>query len=64
MYHSRKAGRPVTTALFWMMSLTGSIILLAYFALSPKRDMIGLLSNFFPMFVSAYNLYLELTSQR
>jgi len=61
MYHSRKAGKPVTPRIFWLMSMAGSVILLTYFIFSPKQDMVGVLSNLFPAFIAAYNLYLDLT---
>ena len=61
MHYSRKARKPVTPRIFWLMSMAGSIILLTYFAFSPKQDMIGVLSNLFPSFIAGYNLYLDLT---
>jgi lipid-A-disaccharide synthase-like uncharacterized protein len=61
MYYSRKAGKPVTPRLFWVMSMAGSLILLTYFIFSAKhRDMVGVLSNLFPSLIAAYNLYLDL----
>ncbi|MGD0089262.1 MAG: lipid-A-disaccharide synthase N-terminal domain-containing protein [Planctomycetota bacterium] len=61
MYYSRKAGQPVTPRIFWLMSMAGSVMLLTYFIFSPKhRDMVGILSNLFPCFIAAYNLYLDL----
>jgi lipid-A-disaccharide synthase-like uncharacterized protein len=61
LYYSRKAGKPVTPRLFWIMSMAGSAILLSYFLFSPKQDLVGVLSNLFPAFVAAYNLYLDLS---
>ena len=61
MYYSRQAGKPVTPRIFWVMSMAGSVILLTYFTFSPKQDMVGILSNLFPAFIAAYNLYLDLT---
>jgi lipid-A-disaccharide synthase-like uncharacterized protein len=55
---SQKAGRPVMTRWFWFMSLTGSILLLSYFTFG-KNDSVGVMSNLFPMFVAAYNLFLD-----
>jgi lipid-A-disaccharide synthase-like uncharacterized protein len=45
---------------FWLMSLGGSILLLAYFIFG-KNDSVGILSNAFPAGIALYNLYLELT---
>jgi len=59
MYSSRKAGRPVTTAWFWIISFFGSLLCLAYWVFSPKRDSVGVFQNLFPAFVALYNLYLE-----
>jgi lipid-A-disaccharide synthase-like uncharacterized protein len=56
---SKGAGRPVMPRLFWYMSATGSVILLAYFIFG-KNDSVGILSNLFPLFVALYNLYLDI----
>jgi len=60
-YYSRKAGVPVTPRSFWIMSIIGSLMTLAYFLFSPKRDMVGIIQNIFPSVIASYNLYLELT---
>ncbi len=60
---SRKQGRPVMPALFWYMSITGSVLLLAYFVFG-KNDSVGILSNLFPFTVALYNLYLHRRTQR
>ncbi len=57
LYASRRAGRAITTPLFWQMSITGSILLLLYFTFG-KNDSVGILSNLFPFTVALYNLYL------
>ena len=57
---SRRARRPVTPVAFWVISCFGSLLLLSYFALSPGRDPVGLLSNSFPMAVATYNLTLAM----
>ena len=57
---SRRASRSVTTPTFWLMSLCGSLLLLAYFALGPHRDVVGIFSNLFPMGVAGYNLSLHM----
>ena len=58
-YYSRKAGRPITPRLFWVMSMVGSITTLTYFIFSPKQDMVGIMQNLFPFMIAAYNLYLD-----
>jgi lipid-A-disaccharide synthase-like uncharacterized protein len=63
LHASHKAQRPVMTRLFWLMSLTGSCMLLAYFVFG-KNDSVGVLSNLFPSFVASYNLYLDIRFHR
>jgi lipid-A-disaccharide synthase-like uncharacterized protein len=60
---SRKHGRPVMPALFWYMSISGSVLLLLYFVFG-KNDSVGILSNLFPFTVALYNLYLHRRTQR
>ena len=45
------------------MSITGSLLLLAYFTFG-KNDSVGILSNLFPAGVAVYNLYLDLRHRR
>lgn len=59
--HMKK--RPTFPQLFWYMSLTGSVCLLAYFTFG-KNDSVGILSNLFPACVAAYNLFLDITHRR
>jgi lipid-A-disaccharide synthase-like uncharacterized protein len=56
---SRRAGRPVIPRIFWIMSLLGSAMTLAYFMFSSKQDAVGVLQNLFPAFTAAYSLYLD-----
>ena len=60
---SRARGQPTLPRLFWYMSVTGSLLLLAYFTFG-KNDSVGILSNLFPAFIALYNLYLELRGSR
>jgi dolichol-phosphate mannosyltransferase len=55
---SRRAGRPVTSRGFWLMSLTGALLLLVYFLLGPSHDLVGVLANLFPIGIAGYNLAL------
>jgi len=59
LYYTRKFKRVVMPLSFWWMSVTGSALLLAYFVFG-KNDSVGILSNFFPVFVSVYNLVTHL----
>ena len=61
--YSRRYGRPVVPTVFWIMSISGSLLLLSYFVFG-KNDSVGILSNLFPAGVAAYNLYLDLTHKR
>ena len=63
LYYSRKLGKPVVPTVFWVMSISGSLLLLSYFTFG-KNDSVGILSNLFPAGVAAYNLYLDLTNRR
>ncbi len=58
VYASRRRGRPTVPRVFWYMSVTGSLLLLAYFTFG-KNDSVGILSNLFPVFIAGYNLYLD-----
>ncbi len=63
VFASRARGRPTLPRLFWYMSVTGSMLLLAYFTFG-KNDSVGILSNLFPVFIAVYNLYLDLRGPR
>jgi lipid-A-disaccharide synthase-like uncharacterized protein len=63
MFYSRRHGRPVVPTVFWLMSISGSLLLLSYFTFG-KNDSVGILSNLFPAGVAGYNLYLDLTHKR
>jgi len=63
MAYSRMHGRPVVPTVFWIMSITGSLLLLAYFVFG-KNDSVGILSNLFPAGVAGYNLMLDLRHKR
>ena len=39
--------RPVVPTVFWLMSISGSLLLLSYFVFG-KNDSVGILSNLFP----------------
>lgn len=60
---TRARGRPVIPRAFWLMSVSGSALLLAYFIWG-KNDSVGVLSNLFPMGVALYNLTLDLRAAR
>jgi len=60
MWVSRRARRPVVPAVFWVISMAGSLTCLAYFVFG-KNDSVGVLAYLLPSAVSAYNLYLHVT---
>jgi lipid-A-disaccharide synthase-like uncharacterized protein len=60
---SKASGKPVMPTVFWYMSVSGSLLLLAYFVFG-KNDSVGIMSNLFPLFVSLYNLYLDIQNRR
>ena len=55
--------KPTFPRIFWYMSLTGSLMLLAYFTFG-KNDSVGIFSNLFPACVAAYNLFLDINQCR
>lgn len=63
LYFSRKLQRPVVPTVFWIMSISGSLLLLTYFTFG-KNDSVGILSNLFPAGVAGYNLYLDIRHKR
>lgn len=63
LWASKRARKPTVPRTFWYMSISGSLLLLAYFTFG-KNDSVGILSNLFPAFVAGYNLYLDVTHQR
>ena len=63
MYYSRKYRKPVVPTVFWLMSISGSLLLLSYFVFG-KNDSVGILANLFPTGVAGYNLYLDLRRRR
>jgi lipid-A-disaccharide synthase-like uncharacterized protein len=63
MFYSRRHGRPVLPTVFWLMSISGSLLLLSYFIFG-KNDSVGILSNLFPATVACYNLALDLKNRK
>jgi len=63
LYYTRKLKRVVMPLAFWWLSVCGSALLLAYFLIG-KNDSVGIISNFFPAFVSVYNLVVHLRHRR
>ncbi len=62
MWASARSKRPTLPTLFWIMSMTGSLCMLAYFTLG-KMDSVGILSNLFPSVVASYNLFLDIRNR-
>ncbi len=56
---TRRAGRPVIPRAFWIMSVLGSAMTLAYFLFSAKQDSVGVLQNLFPLIAATYSLWLD-----
>jgi len=63
LYYTRKLKRVVMPLAFWWLSVCGSALLLSYFIFG-KNDSVGIISNFFPAFVSIYNLVVHLRHQK
>jgi lipid-A-disaccharide synthase-like uncharacterized protein len=60
---SRRARAPTMPLAFWLMSVAGSFMLLAYFVWG-RNDSVGILSNLLPSIVYSYNLYLFFAQRR
>ncbi len=63
MFYSQRHGKPVVPTVFWVMSISGSLLLLSDFTFG-KTDSVGILSNLFPAGVAGYNLVLDLRHKR
>lgn len=63
LYYTRKLKRVVMPLSFWWLSVVGSALLLSYFIFG-KNDSVGILSNFFPSFVSVYNLVVHMREMK
>jgi lipid-A-disaccharide synthase-like uncharacterized protein len=63
LYYTHKLKRVVMPLAFWWLSVFGSALLLAYFVIG-KNDSVGIISNFFPVFVSVYNLIVHLRHRK
>ena len=63
LYATKKLRRVHMPQSFWWLSVFGSALLLAYFIVG-KNDSVGILSNFFPVFVSVYNLVVHLRHRK
>jgi lipid-A-disaccharide synthase-like uncharacterized protein len=59
LYATFRMKKPTFPTIFWVMSLVGSLGMLAYFIFG-KTDSVGILSNLFPCCVAGYNLFLDL----
>lgn len=60
---SHKENKPTFPVLFWIMSMSGSLLVLSYFIWG-KNDSVGILSNLFPACIAGYNLFLDLSHKR
>jgi len=58
-YATKRHKRVVVPMSFWYLSVVGSFLTLAYFIWG-KNDSVGIIQNAFPMFVSAYNVFVHL----
>ncbi|MGA8277006.1 MAG: lipid-A-disaccharide synthase N-terminal domain-containing protein [Rhodanobacteraceae bacterium] len=63
MYATRKMKRVHMPMAFWWLSISGSVLLVAYFTFG-KNDSVGILANLFPMVVSVYNVVVDLRHRR
>ncbi|MEO6967297.1 MAG: lipid-A-disaccharide synthase N-terminal domain-containing protein [Rhodanobacteraceae bacterium] len=63
LYATRKQKKVVMPPAFWWLSVCGSVLLLAYFIFG-KNDSVGIISNFFPLFVSVYNVVVDMRHRR
>ncbi len=59
LWATTKHRKPTFPILFWILSVSGSLMLLAYFIWG-KNDSVGILANAFPFTIACYNLYLAI----
>ncbi len=62
MVYSHKHQKPTLPRLFWYISILGSIMLLSYFTFG-INDPVGIISNFFPVFIAVFNLFLDIKNK-
>ena len=60
---TRRVGRPAIPRSFWVISLSGSAMVTAYFIWG-KNDAVGVLTNLLPASVAIYNLVMDIKSRR
>jgi lipid-A-disaccharide synthase-like uncharacterized protein len=60
---TRRAARPTIPRSFWVVSLSGSAMVTAYFIWG-KNDAVGVLTNLLPASVAVYNLVMDIRSAR
>ena len=58
---TKRAGHPAIPRSFWIISLTGSAMVSAYFIWG-KNDAVGILTNLLPASVAIYNLVMDIKS--
>lgn len=63
VYATRKHKKVVMPLTFWILSVCGSVLMLAYFIFG-KNDSVGILANLFPAFVAVYNLVMHVRHQK
>jgi lipid-A-disaccharide synthase-like uncharacterized protein len=63
LYATKKLRRVHMPLMFWWLSIAGSVMTLGYFIWG-KNDSVGIIQNAFPMFVSVYNVVVDLRHRR
>lgn len=62
-YATKKQKKVVVPMMFWYLSVSGSVLTLAYFIWG-KNDSVGIIQTAFPMIVSFYNVFAHLRARR
>jgi lipid-A-disaccharide synthase-like uncharacterized protein len=62
-YATKKLRRVHMPMMFWYLSIIGSLLTLGYFIWG-KNDSVGIIQNAFPMFISVYNVIVDLRHRR
>lgn len=62
-WHRKRTGRPEIPTVFWIISLSGALMVTMYFIWG-KNDSVGILTNALPASVAFWNLFQDLRGHK